>query len=76
MKSPGEIKASLLKKWDNGSFYSAIFSGDIFPYSLSIKRLKDQDYRDNFKNTLSWLKSIDEYFDKPGIQVEKKKVKL
>jgi hypothetical protein len=76
MKSPIVIKKALLKKWENGSLYTAIVSEDIFPYSVSIPKIKDSDFKNNFDETRKWLNQIEDYFEKPGITIEKQSIKF
>lgn len=76
MKSPVEIKRALLKKWENGSLYTAILSEDIFPYSVLIPRIKDSDFKNNFDETRKWLNQIEDYFKKPGITIDKQSIKF
>lgn len=76
MKLPSEIKLDLLKKWESGRFYSAIFSDDIFPYSFPLKKLKDDDFKNNLDSILKWTKNLESSFNKPGITFQKKSVKF
>jgi len=71
-----EITDKIKKKWDSGAFLPALLLNEFEEYVISLKPLKESDYDQNLKRTMTYLKNIKESFTLEGIEIDYKETKF